>query len=145
MYKKKISDEFEKLEVEEENLNIPKSVLQYGFDFDWDEKNVWKLDYPSQAIDIKELEWHFCVPFWDWENSNYNLTPNQVMNDKEKYKEQYDRIMNSDIKYPIDIMENKGKYVILDGLHRLAKCKMLGNPKVNVRIIPRTEIPNISK
>ena len=106
---------------------------------------MWKLDYPSQAIDIKELEWHFSVPFWDWENGNYNLTPNQVMNDKAKYKEQYDRIMNSDIKYPIDIMENKGKYVILDGLHRLAKCNLLGHQKVNVRIIPRTEIPNISK
>ena len=67
------------------------------------------------------------------------------MNDKEKYKEQYDRIMNADIEYPIDIMENKGKYVILDGLHRLVKCKLLGYEKVNVRIIPRTEIPNISK
>ena len=64
---------------------------------------------------------------------------------KEKYKEQYDRIMNADIEYPIDIMENKGKYVILDGLHRLVKCKLLGYEKVNVRIIPRTEIPNISK
>lgn len=140
-----IPNSFEKLEVEEENIDIPESVLEYGFDFDWDEKDVWKLDYPSQTIDIKELEWHFSVPFWDWENSNYNLTPNQVMRDKEKYKEQYDRIMNSDIEYPIDIMENKGKYVILDGLHRLVKCKLLGNPKVNVRIIPRTEIPNISK
>lgn len=53
--------------------------------------------------------------------------------------------MNSDIKYPIDIMENKGRYVILDGLHRLIKYKILGYKKVNVRIIPRTEIKNISK
>lgn len=128
-----------------ENQSIPESVLQYGFDFDWDEKDVWKLDYPSQTINIKQLEWHFSVPFWDWENGNYNLSPNQVIKDKEKYKEQYDRIMDSDIEYPIDIMENRGRYVILDGLHRLVKCKILGYKKVNVRIIPRIEIPNISK
>lgn len=53
--------------------------------------------------------------------------------------------MNSDISYPIDIMENKGRLVILDGLHRLVKCKILGMYKVKVRIIPISEIPNIAK
>lgn len=59
--------------------------------------------------------------------------------------EEYDRTMNADLTYPIDIMENKGKYLILDGLHRLLKYKILGYDKVKVRIIPRDEIPNISK
>ena len=62
-----------------------------------------------------------------------------------KFKSEYDRIMNSDISYPIDVMENKGRLVILDGLHRLVKCKILGMDKVKVRIIPRSEIPNIAK
>lgn len=127
------------------NDNIPKSVLEYGFDFDWDEEDVWNLDYPSQLIDIEELSWHFDIPFWDFGKDTYNLTPNQVINDKDKYKEHYDRIINSNINYPIDIMENKGRYVILDGLHRLVKYKILGHKEVMVRIIPREEIPNISK
>ena len=53
--------------------------------------------------------------------------------------------MQSDIAYPIDVMANKDRLVILDGLHRLVKCKLLGMNKVKVRIIPRSEIPNISK
>lgn len=53
--------------------------------------------------------------------------------------------MNFDISYPIDVMENKGRLIILDGLHRFVKCKILGMDKVNVRIISRSEIPNISK
>lgn len=48
-------------------------------------------------------------------------------------------------KAPISVLENKGKYVILDGLHRLVKYKILGYEKVFVRIIPRKEIPNIFK
>lgn len=125
--------------------DIPQSVLEYGFDFDWEEKDVWNLKYPVEKIKIDVIEWHFDVPFWDWKDECYNLTPNQVIEHKDKYKEQYDRIMNSDIRYPIDIMENKGRYVILDGLHRLVKCKILGYTEVNVRIIPRTEIKNISR
>ncbi len=42
-------------------------------------------------------------------------------------------------------MENKGRYVILDGLHRLVKCKLLKMDTVNVRIIPQSEIPNIEE
>lgn len=128
-----------------DNKDIPQSVLEYGFDFDWDEKDVWKLDYPTAKISIEDLKWHFDVPFWDYGNDYYNLTPNQVIDDKEKYSEQYNRVMNSDISYPIDIMENKGRYVILDGLHRLLKCKLLGYKEVDVRIIPRSEIKNISR
>ena len=53
--------------------------------------------------------------------------------------------MESDISYPIDVMPNKERLVILDGLHRLVKYKLLGMNKVKVRIIPRSEIKNISK
>lgn len=53
--------------------------------------------------------------------------------------------MNADLAYPIDIMENKGRYLILDGLHRLLKYKILNYDKVRVRIIPRSEIANLSK
>lgn len=127
------------------NNEIPKSVLEYGFDFSWDEEEVWKLKYPMEEIDISELEWHFEIPFWDWKDGHYNLTPNQVLDAPDKYADQYERVMNSDISYPIDIMENKGRYVILDGLHRLVKCKILRMNKVNVRIIPHSEIKNISK
>ncbi len=71
---------------------VPKEVLDNGFDFRWDIKKVWKL------------------------------------------------------KYPTDLMENKkGKLVILDGLHRLCKAVILKHKKINVRIIPRKEIPNIAK
>lgn len=128
-----------------ENQEIPQIILDVGFDFDWDEKDVWKLDYPKEEMNISLIEWHFDIPFWDYNEKEYNLKPIDVINDKEKYKEEYDRIMKSDISYPIDIMENKGRYVILDGLHRLVKYKLLGLDKVLVRIIPRSEIENISK
>ncbi len=124
---------------------IPESVLEYGFDFDWNEEEVWKLNYPTEEINIEKLDWHFNIPFWNWHDEWYVLRPIDVTNNPEKYQEQYNRIMASDISYPIDVMENKGKLVILDGLHRLVKCYFLGMTKVKIRIIPKSEIKNISK
>lgn len=128
-----------------DKIIIPESVLEYGFDFDWNEDDVWKLNYPTQEIALEILEWHFNIPFWNWDNEWYVLKPIDVINNPQKYKLQYDRVMASDISYPIDVMVNKERLVILDGLHRLVKCKLLGMNKVKVRIIPRKEIPNISK
>ena len=58
---------------------IPESVLEYVFDFDWDEKDVWKLDYPAQEMVIEMLEWHFNIPFWNWNNEWYVLKPYDVI------------------------------------------------------------------
>lgn len=115
-------------------------IKQYGFDFDWTEEKVWNLKYPIEKMSIKELEWHFYIPFW---GNNYDIKPIDVIKYPEKYFEEYQKIMNSDLKYPIDIMKNKGRWTILDGLHRLAKCHLLNIKMVKVRKIPRTEIFNI--
>jgi hypothetical protein len=78
-------------------------------------------------------------------DENYCLTPNQVIKNSEKFREEYDRTMKAEMTYPIDIMENKGRWLILDGLHRLVKAKIIGHDKVNVRKIPRSDISKIEK
>lgn len=124
---------------------LPKIIEDVGFDFNWDVKKVWKLDYPVEEIDIEELTWHFDIPF-HWHGSQiYNLKSIEIINNPDKYKEEYERAMKSDLTYPIDIMWNKGRWLILDGLHRLMKAKILSLRKVNVRKIPRSEVPNILK
>jgi hypothetical protein len=125
--------------------DIPKIIKEVGFDFDWDEQKVWKLDLPFSFMDISRLSWHFDIPFL-WENGGvYNLTPKEVIEDPQNHKEEYDRTMRADLKYPIDIMENKGRWLILDGLHRLMKASILGQYKVNIRIVDRSRISEILK
>jgi len=125
------------------NRKIPKIIDKVGFDFSWSEKKVWKLKYPVEEMNIKELEWHFKIPFWNTEKGFYDLTPNEIIDNPEKFKEEHKRTMKADLKHPIDIMKNKGRWLILDGLHRLVKAKILGHKTVSVRKIPHYEIPNI--
>lgn len=127
------------------NKKLPKIIKEVGFDFHWSEKKVWALDVPVEEVDILELEWHFDVPFWNTPDGYYDLTPNQVLSDPERYKAEFDRTMKSDLKYPLDIMFWKNSWLLLDGLHRLVKAKQLGMKKVKVRKIPVESIPLIEK
>ncbi len=123
--------------------NIPKIIEDVGFDFDWDEEKVWKLNVPVTDMNIKELVWHFDIPFLWHKGGVYNLTPREVIENPRKYEDEYQRTVRAELKYPIDIMENKGRWLILDGLHRLMKAHIQGTETVNVRIIPRDKITEI--
>lgn len=122
---------------------IPQIIQDVGFDFSWSEPKVWKLEVPSEDISITELVWHFNVPFL-WEKGGvYNLTPRAVLEHPADHPEEYERTLSADTAYPIDIMQNKGRWLILDGLHRLMKLSVAGKIMVQVRKIPREKIPEI--
>ena len=125
---------------------LPKIIKEVALDFEWDNEKVWQLKAEVEKISLSELEWQLDIPFWDTSKERYVLTPNEVMNNPEKYAEQYKRIMGADLNYPIDIMKNrKGLWECLDGLHRVAKAKVLGMNEVEVRKISQDQIPLILK
>jgi len=121
----------------------PDIIKEVGFDFDWKEEKVWALDVPVEEMDIIELVWHIEIPFWHTSNGHYDLTPIQVLAEPEKYSEEYNRTMKADLSHPLDIMLNKGRWLLLDGLHRLVKARVLKQKTVKVRKIPREMIERI--
>lgn len=127
------------------HTNFTPDIAEIGFDFDWSEEKVWALDEPVVEMDIRELEWHLDYPFF-WENGGkYNLKPREVIMHPQAHDQEYVRVLGADLSYPLDVMENNGRMVLLDGLHRLTKAVMEHKKKVKVRIIPRTRIPDIIK
>ena len=102
-----------------------------------DNEKLWALDVPVEEMDIKELEWIFTIPFWEDEKGNIVITPKQVMDNLDAYPDHKERIENCDCSYPLDIMRNKkGKWLTLDGLHRLVSIYLDGTKTVKVRKIP---------
>lgn len=123
--------------------SLPDSVKEYGFDFYWDNAKVWRLKAPITLIAVADLEWHFDVPFlWEGEGK-YNLCARDVLMHPKLHREEYDRVLAANSAHPIDVMENKGRLVILDGLHRLMKAHMNKQTHIQTRIIPRRFIPDI--
>ena len=127
------------------NKKLPQIIKDVGFDFGWDEAKVWVLDLPIEEMELQDLEWHFDIPFWWTKRGYYDFKPIWVIENPEKYPERVERVMSSDLQYPLDIMFWKGRWVLLDGLHRLTKAKMTGQKKVKVRKVPLEAIPKIKK
>ena len=124
---------------------LPQIIKGVGFDFSWDVAKVWKLDVPVVEIDINKLTWHFDIPFYSNNGQRYSLKPKDVIDNPSQYPQEQTKMDRVGLNYPIDIMENKGRLLILDGLHRLMKIYTRGDKTVMVRIIPRDMIPDILK
>jgi len=110
----------------------------------YDCEKVWSLPYPSTTRLTALLVWHLYYPWWD----GFTICPIEVIREPEKFSYHYNRIQEASTQYPIDLMYNgrqgkQCKLLILDGMHRLAKLYINKIEVVEVRIIPRREIPNI--
>lgn len=124
----------------------PPIIQQVGFDFRWDEKKVWELDLPTEELPIAELLWHLDVPFlWSQPDGYYDLTPREVLEHQDRHAVEYRRVLEADTSFPIDIMDWRGRWVILDGLHRLMKLSQTGQTQVSVRKVPASAIAQIIK
>lgn len=61
-------------------------------------------------------------------------SPRDVLIHPEKYKEEYGRIQNADLSYPIIIYNGN----IVDGVHRLTKAKLLKKDKIKAYVFNGT-------
>lgn len=122
---------------------LPDFIQKYAFDFRWDNQLVWNLTVPVETMDVAELIWHFDIPWLHTDGGRFDLTPTAIMQHPNVYESQYTRTMESDLDYPIDVMFNKGHWLILDGLHRLMKSVDRGQKQVKVRKITAEMIPLI--
>lgn len=121
----------------------PPVIDEFWYSIDWDVEAIWALDLPAEDFPIAELSWHLDVPVWPYDGRTYAVTPNQVTADRVKYAEEYARIAGCDLGYPIDIVRHKGRWMILDGIHRLAKAVEGGDSRVRVRRVPRSAVRDL--
>lgn len=103
----------------------------------WVKQKIWSLDLPSINLPISELDWQLQLPIWWSKNGRYDIRPIDVMENPESYPVEYSRTMNADLNYPVDVVMKNGRYVVLDGLHRLLKLKILGKDSINIRVLPK--------
>lgn len=124
---------------------LPKEIRDQGLDFHWDKNKLWALEnIPIEDIEVSEIEWQLDLPFWHHNGKKYSICPRVVLENIDLYPDHKTRILNADINYPIDLIENQnGRLEILDGVHRLIKLMLDGNKKVKVRKISRDFIPLI--
>ncbi len=70
----------------------------------------------------------------DWGPISNIYSPIDVLNNKNNYIDEYNRIINSDLKYPIVLNENHN---IVDGMHRLTKAYLLNEKYIQAYIFDK--------
>jgi hypothetical protein len=118
-------------------MRKPSVIESYWYAFDWDVEAIWALDLPVSQMPIARLEWHLDVPLWPFEGRPYALTPRDVIKAPYRYADEYRRAHRASLVFPIDITWFKGRWLILDGIHRLLKAHELRLDSVSVRKVPR--------
>ena len=84
----------------------------------YDVEKLWAItkDNKVDETSVKSLEKRLKDLCWGKKGSKYSA--HDVLADKKKYKEDYKRILEADLEYPIMIHNG----YIVDGVHRLAKA-----------------------
>jgi len=112
-------------------MPLPK-ILNIGFHAD--EPKLWAADIPVEEIPISEIEYNLDIPYLEQEGTeDWNLSIRMLIDNFDKEPFHAKKVNEADLKYPIEIYSHKGKWIILDGVHRLAKAVKLGRKTIKVR------------
>ena len=82
----------------------------------------------SHKIKINKLLPQIKIKDWD------NVSPIQVIKNKSISPNDYNRIINADLRYPIIITKN---YKVIDGMHRLSKAYLKKKKHIRSYIIDK--------
>jgi hypothetical protein len=114
----------------------PDAVRKATLDWPWDRERLWGLELPTDAMPIATLEWLLDVPLWRTQGQAFTLLPRDVLGDPQRHRDHHERTLNADLAYPIDVTFWRGRWIILDGIHRLLKAVSLGVGEIAVRKVP---------
>lgn len=123
-------------------------MKEWYFPFNWEVADIWRLEGRLEKREVKELEWHLEIPFWSSERGKgmlFDLKPKEVLGNPEKHSYHSRRVIEADESYPIGLAEYKGREIIIDGIHRLAKLFSTGIETADVKVISEGSIKNIAK
>jgi hypothetical protein len=104
---------------------MPDSVREVFPTTRWQLAKLWALDLRTEPIEVADLTWMFDLPLWQLNGRRFKVTPNQVTATPMNFRPHYERVMEVDLDYPIHLVAYRGRLVVLDGVHRLAKAHFL--------------------
>lgn len=118
---------------------------EFGFTFHWDVRKLWEIDLPVVPMQVQELEWMLDKPFWSEGSTVRGITARDVAGAPDRYREHYERAMVADLTCPINVIWLGGRWVIMDGVHRLLKAWLRGHETILTKQAFESDVPRFSR
>lgn len=123
---------------------VPARLRPYLVEESWSHDALWRLELPVDTLPVAKLAWQLELPWWRHGERVFAISPAEVLREPTRDPAQFDRILAADLAYPIDLTLRRGRLIVLDGVHRLAKAMLLGLTEVKARRVPAVALPLIA-
>lgn len=112
--------------------SMPRRVRKAFPQVAWTEDALWRLALPVTEVPVETFDWLLDLPIWRWRGHRFQISLQDVLNDPEQYRAHYEKAERADTTYPIHITRRHGRWLILDGYHRLLKTLVHGGHTIKV-------------
>lgn len=110
----------------------------------WDERKIWNIELPISEMDTDNFLWHLDIPYWTSDDGKeFVITARDLIKKTPNSTKEQNRVVRADLNFPIDVIHYRGRWVILDGVHRFIKSYIQGVEKVSVRVFPKERLSEI--
>jgi hypothetical protein len=121
--------------------DIPSELRGWILEIDWDRHLLWRIRRFPTPVLTSDLGWHLDLPWWRGENSQwFQVRPRDVLANPVAFPEHHNRIAQADLRRPIHIIRRRGRWLILDGIHRAAKAELKHLDRINAIVVQPTDL-----
>ena len=111
----------------------------------WQLGKLWALDLRVEPVEVADLLWMFDLPLWQLNGERFKVSPNQVAATPMNFRPHYQRVMDADLDFPINLVAYRGRLVVLDGVHRLLKAHFLRRRWIEATIATATQLRSCAR
>ena len=119
---------------------MPEALREVFPPYRWQLAKLWELELKVEPVEIADLVWMFDLPLWQLEGARFKVTPHQVAETPMNFRAHYQRVMDADLDFPINLVAYRGRLVVLDGVHRLLKAHFLRRRWIEATIATATQL-----
>jgi hypothetical protein len=121
-----------------ERVPLPVHLQGVFFDWRWETTKAWCLPTPVSSLPFEDLAWHLDLTVWSTVKGEprFDLAPSRVLATPGSHARHWAKIQQVDASYALELFQNVGRWVILDGYHRLCRHYLSRTRQVPVRLHP---------
>ena len=124
---------------------MPETLREVFPPYRWQLAKLRELDLKVEPVEIADLVWMFDLPLWQLEGERFWVTPHQVAETPMNFRAHYQRVMDADLDFPINLVAYRGRLVVLDGVHRLLKAHFLRRRWIEATIATATQLRSCAR
>lgn len=115
---------------------IPPALKPWLLPVSWDRTRLWSLDRDPVSLPVAELRWLYALPLWrDPAGRWFELAPHDFLLSPDRHPEHRGRVEAADPDFPVHAIRRHGRWFLLDGVHRLVRADLRGEPTVTAVVV----------